>query len=113
MKPSQLTEGQLASLVQGSIDSSVLEYENTGPGKFEGNANPGLTEALYTASLDTSWIDEETGRADGPCGWAGRIGRFVLFEDDRGFVESLEFLTVESAEKAFATIDFDLEDGEF
>ena len=84
MKPSEMTNDQLTDLVEGPpydlLNSVHLEYEDTGLGKFEGNVNPGLTERLYTASLDTSWLDEETGTVDGPCGWAGRIGRFAPYD---------------------------------
>jgi len=111
VKPSELTDEQLIDLIEGPpyelVDPFFLEHEYLGPGKFEGTFNPGLTERIYTATLDTSWIDEQTGTSDGPCGWAGRVGRFVLFENSDGFVDLVEFTSTEAAEKAMSTIDFD------
>lgn len=100
MKPSELTDDQLIQILNGDATAATLEYEDTGPGKFEGNENPGLAQAIYERSLDTSWFDEETGTVE----WyfhVGRLGRFLLYENDQGFVTLEEYPTTLDAGDVF------------
>jgi hypothetical protein len=52
-----------------SRSSRGLGHGKTGPGKFQGGMEA-LKKLLYTASLDTSWLDEQES-ADGDRGWCG------------------------------------------
>ena len=108
MKPSDLTDEQLVKLVDGTT-TFILEYEATGPGKFEGNANPGLTERIFVASHDTSWLDDDVGTSDGAFGWNGLIGKLILVENNQGFVSSYEYPSVEEARKTFDLVISDYE----
>jgi hypothetical protein len=74
------------------------------PGKFEGNANRRLAVALCALSMDTSYLDEEAGNADGE-GWAARIGRFLVFNDSAGFFSYAEFEDENGARDEFARIE--------
>lgn len=107
MEPSELTDAQLIRLLDEGTAAFGLEYESTGPGKFEGNANPGLAQAIYERSLDTSWLDDETGSVEWRY-WVGLLGRFILLEDDRGFVY-LE----EHSSRDQARIRFDIEANDY
>jgi hypothetical protein len=58
------------------------KVERPGPGKYEGNEDRVLAEILDGLALDG--CDEDYGSvSEGQ--WVGRIGRFVVYEDDRGF----------------------------
>lgn len=69
------------------------------PGKFEGTSDERIAEGLYSLSLD-GLCDEQRSTVDT---WYGRIGRFIIWEDDRGFFGYDHFDTEEEAAKAFAT----------
>lgn len=101
MKPSELTDEQLSDILDGLVSTETLDYEDAGPGKFEGNANPGLTQAIYDRSLDTSWLDNETGTVEWDR-WVGLIGRFLLLEDGQGFVELEEHADAATAQQHFS-----------
>jgi hypothetical protein len=53
------------------------------PGKFEMAANHELAEALWDRMADA---EDEDGDVQSPHGFFARIGRFIVMEDDRGFV---------------------------
>jgi hypothetical protein len=102
LRPSDLHDEQIINILNHGSGFYTLEYEPTGPGKFEGERNPGLTRALYERSLDSSWVDDETGSTE----WAYHValmGRFLLLENDRGFVSLEEFVSEEAARRAFTT----------
>lgn len=115
MKPSELTDEQLSDILDGLVSTETLEYEDSGPGKFEGNANPGLAEAIYDRAI-AGWNDDVTGSID----WyfyVGRLGRFLLYENDRGFVTLEEFPNEDAARAVFEEHDraytlWDDDDGE-
>jgi hypothetical protein len=103
MKPSQLTEEELKDVIDHGTLGMALEYEDTGPGKFEAAGNPGLAERLYDVSLQ-GWSDDETGSVE----WMEHVcwlGRFLLYEDDRGFVTYEEFSVSTAALVEFNKIE--------
>lgn len=75
--------------------------ETPGPGKYECNDDGPLAEMLHVLAGDTSFLDEEFGEAEFDT-WTARIGRFTIGEDSRGFFYYMDYLTVESAQAAFA-----------
>jgi hypothetical protein len=104
--PSELNDRRLAQLLDyGTNAIPGLEYESTGPGKFEASVNPGLAEVIYRKSLE-GWNDDETASV----AWGlhiSKLGRFLLLEDDQGFVTLQEF---ESEAAAQAELDKAAED---
>lgn len=99
MKPSELDDNMLKNILDFGTPPA-LETEGTGPGKFEGNANPGLAERIYEKSLE-GWNDAETGSVE----WhfhVSLLGRFLLFEDTQGFVTLEEFPSDIVAQEAFS-----------
>lgn len=103
MKPSQLTDEQLAQYLDWHLADEV-EYEHLGPGKFQAANNPGLAERLWQASLE-GWSDQETGETDGFGAWVAQIGRFLIETDSQGFVVYEEFSSEAEATKQFEEID--------
>lgn len=106
--PSDLTEMQVASYIShgdGWHQQRGIEiaYEDTGPGKFEGNENPGLASRLYDCTVD-GWCDDQRGSVD-EGGWYGLLGRFIVTEDDRGFFSYEKFQNEREAERVFRTIE--------
>ena len=80
----------------------VQEVDFTsGPGRFEGQADPYLTYVLHAVALDTSWLDEEASNEIG-ADWAGRIDRFLLTQDTQGFCTVEEYPSPAQARRAFA-----------
>lgn len=103
MKPSELNGDQLNDIIDYGSSYYDLEYEGTGPGKFEGNENPALAERIWNLTLEGQ-SDEETG--DIEWGWyVCRLGRFIVGEDDTGFVSLAEFRTEEGAIAQFNSLD--------
>lgn len=74
-------------LLTGAIDPV-----RPGPGKFEGNEDSPLAEALYELSMEFR-DDEFEGLV--------RVGRFLIDEDEYGFVMVFDYETEEEAKKAF------------
>lgn len=71
-----------------------------GPGKFEGTTDERIAEALHDLCGDTANLDDEHGRVD-EGGWYGLIGRFIVWEDDRGFFGYDHHDTEDEAREAF------------
>ena len=72
----------------------------SGPGRFEGQADPYLTYVLHSVALDTSWLDDEASNEIG-ADWAGRIGCFLLTQDTQGFCSAEEYQSQAQARRAF------------
>lgn len=62
-----------------------LKWKPGGPGKFEGTPNEDFAEALYEASLDMSWLDDEVGSVAEIGYWYGLMDLEDLkIRDDEG-----------------------------
>lgn len=75
--------------------------ENNGPGKFEANHDDEAVATalvLYAWSMDSGEDDQMSSEGYGYC---GRFGRYLLFQDDRGFVTFEECKDVASAVRRF------------
>lgn len=80
------------------VCDSCLE-NHRGPGKFEGEAgdDQSLALALVLHALAAEgWVDEALADESGS---VSRIGRYLLVEDDRGFVEVRTFDSPEAAQR--------------
>lgn len=76
-----------------------------GLGKFEGNGNDlAAAIVLYAWSMDSGEDDFMSSESWGYC---GRFGKWLLFEDERGFVYAQEYPTVEAAVKEFDSLHDD------
>lgn len=71
-----------------------------GPGRFEGNEDLRVAEAVWELSLDTAHLDDQWGSID-EGGWSGLIGRFVVLADPQGFISVEDYDTEEAAKLAF------------
>jgi hypothetical protein len=75
--------------------------DTLGSTKFSDNRR---AAAAHLLSMDTSWLDEETGSTGEWTLWCARLGRTLLIEDEYGFVTCDRYATVKEAEQAFALI---------
>lgn len=78
------------------VDGEDLRDLASGPGRFGGNQ---MAAYLWVKSLDGSTADDESGSIEAPCGWFARFGKWLLTEDDRGFVSAWK------ADSAAAAVD--------
>lgn len=75
----------------------------SGPGKFEGNSDRELAVAIYFISLHGG-ADDQAGSVE--FGLNGqRVGSYVLWEDDRGFVTLDHYLNEQAAQEALEAED--------
>lgn len=84
------------------LDAATLDAEAcaAGPGKFEGANDLELTVAVYIIA-GHGFQDEQAGSVE--YGLNGqRVGSYVLWEDDRGFVTLCSYKTERAAEQALA-----------
>ena len=85
------------------------ELQETGPGKFQGNhgINRPLAIACYGIVID-GFEDESVTLSDyGEC--VDRIDRWLLYNDSSGFVDVVEYDTVQSAQAAIRQLEADEE----
>lgn len=109
LTPSDLTDEQIATILQyGSTGLATehieLLYEDTGPGKFEGNDNPGLAAAIWEKSLE-GWDDASTGDNSEWHYHVSLLGRFMLIADSQGFVCLEEYTSTAQARRMFEVAD--------
>lgn len=91
------------------VDLSVDDPRQ--PGKFEACENVMLGERLYDVANEGG-SDEEAGNVDESGVWIGRIGRFVLIENDRGSVTYMAHPSVRAAQSNFSILAGDVADGD-
>lgn len=71
-----------------------------GPGKYEGAPNQGIVRALDTV-VSNGFFDMAHGATDQPGGYQALWGRWILREDEQGFVTYEEFDFDQDAEAEF------------
>lgn len=72
-----------------------------GPGRFEGNEDLRVAEAVWELSLDTANLDDQWGSIVEEGYWSGLIGRFVVLVNPDGFIMIEAHDTEEAAKLAF------------
>lgn len=86
-----------AGTIGYACDDCIAAHDR--PGKFEGNGGDlAAALVLYAWSLDSGEDDSMSNESWGYC---GRFGRWLLIEDDRGFVSAQEYRSVEAASREF------------
>jgi hypothetical protein len=58
-------------------------------------------QSPFTAYLADQHADEDAGDIESPFGWFARLGRYILTEDDRGFLSHQRFASVDEAQGVF------------
>jgi hypothetical protein len=72
------------------------------PGKFEGE--PARTVVLWALTLNgfaDAWLSDES------YGYLGRVGKYLVQEDDQGFVTSMEFSSADAAQQKMNSYEDD------
>jgi hypothetical protein len=76
-------------------------YDVSHPGKFE--LEDAMVPILYAMRMDGSY-DEECG-SDDEGGTTFRIGKWIVFESDQGFVYGTKFPTSSAASNEFSSLE--------
>lgn len=81
-------------------DGSTINRESARH-KFGGDP---MAEYLWRLSLDSSFLDEDTGDVYSSIGWCARFGKRILHVDDVGFVDCVRYASADDAILAFGML---------
>jgi len=93
------------AVIDGHYVCADCVHDHDSPGKFEGHRDRnelGKALILYAMMGDGSYEDDHM--SDGWGNYCARIGRYLVMEDDRGFVSFEEFASDALADKRFTEL---------